>query len=97
MAKIRGVPTADAILAVADDKGRITVRVTPNASRNAIMLAGEGDAAEAILIRVTTTPEDGKANAAVLKLLAKALGIPRSGLSIVRGDTARIKIIQISH
>jgi uncharacterized protein YggU (UPF0235/DUF167 family) len=46
-------------------------------------------------VRVTAAPEDGKANAAVIALLAKALGVPRSALAIVRGATARDKIIRL--
>jgi uncharacterized protein YggU (UPF0235/DUF167 family) len=45
---------------------------------------------------VTTVPEGGKANAAVLKLLAKALGVPKSRLAIVQGETGRDKVIEIS-
>ena len=69
---------------------RLTLRVTPRASRNAI------DAEGAVLrIYVTTVPEGGKANAAVLKLLAKALGVPKSRLRIVQGETGRDKVVEI--
>jgi uncharacterized protein YggU (UPF0235/DUF167 family) len=40
-------------------------------------------------------PEAGKANAAVLALLAKALGVPKSALSIVRGETGRDKRVRL--
>jgi uncharacterized protein YggU (UPF0235/DUF167 family) len=46
-------------------------------------------------VRVTATPEAGKANAAVLALLAKALGVPKSALSIVRGETGRDKRVRL--
>ncbi|ABL70266.1 MULTISPECIES: DUF167 domain-containing protein [Paracoccus] len=68
----------------------IAVRVTPRASRNAVILDGE-----AIRVTVTTVPEDGKANAAVVKLLAKALGVAKSRLVLVRGATARDKLFRI--
>ena len=42
-------------------------------------------------VRVAAAAADGAANAAVLALLAKALGRPRSDLALVRGETARIK------
>ena len=65
---------------------RIEVRVTPNASREQVTLDGER-----FLIRVTCAPEDGKANRAVTKLLAKALGLPPSGLTLLHGQTGRDK------
>ncbi|REF67224.1 MULTISPECIES: DUF167 domain-containing protein [Paracoccus] len=68
----------------------IAVRVTPRASRNAVILDGE-----AIRVAVTVVPEDGKANAAVVKLLAKALGVAKSRLVLVRGATARDKLFRI--
>lgn len=64
----------------------IQVRVTPKASRNTIERNGD-----TLRIYVTTVPEDGKANAAVIKLLSKALGVPKSRLSLVRGQTSRDK------
>ena len=75
--------------------GELTVKVTPNAGANSISLPGEGGPAGILLVRVTATPENGKANAAVLKLLAKALGLPKTSLAIVRGGNARTKIIAI--
>lgn len=69
---------------------RLAVRVTPRAARNRI--ARKGDT---VKVWVTTVPEDGKANAAVQKLLAKALGIPKSRLSLDVGATARDKVFLI--
>lgn len=68
----------------------IAVRVTPRASRNAVVAEGE-----AIRIYVTTAPTDGKATAAVRKLLAKALGVAPSTLELVRGTTARDKVFRL--
>lgn len=68
----------------------LTLRVTPNASRAAIMRAGD-----VIRVSVTVTPEKGKANAEVLKLLGKALGVPKSSLEIVRGATGRDKVVRV--
>lgn len=68
----------------------IDVRVTPNASREQVSIDGER-----YLIRVTCPPEDGKANKAVTKLLAKALGVPPSRLTLVRGHTGRDKLFQV--
>ena len=48
-----------------------------------------------IRVRVTAAPERGKANDAVTKLLAKRLGVSKSSVSITRGNTGRVKTIQI--
>ena len=72
---------------------RIALRVTPKASRNAVVPAdAPGDP---VRVYVTTAPEGGKANAAVLKQLAKALGVPKSRLKIVQGETGRDKLVEI--
>ncbi|ARC89512.1 DUF167 domain-containing protein [Rhodovulum sp. MB263] len=68
----------------------IAVRVTPKASR-ARIVAEEGQ----IRVYVTVVPEDGKANAAVTKLLSKAVGVPKSRLELVRGQTARDKLFRV--
>lgn len=46
-------------------------------------------------VRVTAPPEDGKANAAVCKVIAKALGVPKSAVSVTRGETSRHKTVEI--
>jgi len=68
----------------------IALRVTPKASRNAIVAAEDG-----LRAYVTVVPEDGKANAAVAKLLAKALGVAKTRLTLVRGQTARDKVFRL--
>jgi len=71
---------------------RIPVRVTPRAARDAV----EGfDAAGAVRVRVTAAPADGAANAAVAKLLAKALGLPSRDVVLVSGATARQKLFDV--
>lgn len=47
-------------------------------------------------VRVKAVPDKGKANAAVIGLLAKALGVPKSALTLIAGDTARLKTIDIA-
>ena len=69
----------------------LTIRVTPKASRNDVFLR-DGQ----LRVNVTTVPEAGKANAAVIKILAKALGVPKSRLSVIKGQTGRDKVIAIS-
>lgn len=86
------MPPGVAILALADAEGRIEVRVTPGASADAITLAASGGP---LAVRTTAPPEDGKANDAVLRLLAKALDRPVSSLELVRGATSRTKLIRL--
>ena len=69
----------------------IAVRVTPRASRARIEAGADG-----IRVWVTAPPEDGKANAAVQKALAKALGIAKGRLVLVRGATSRDKVFRIA-
>ncbi|MDU8927321.1 DUF167 domain-containing protein [Alisedimentitalea sp. MJ-SS2] len=69
----------------------IAVRVTPKASRNRVAIDEEG----AVRVYVTVLPEEGKANAAVQKLLARALGVAKSQLMLVRGQTARDKVFRV--
>lgn len=77
------------MLAVRRDGERMsfTIRVTPRASANAV--GGERDGA--LLVRVTAPPVEGKANDAVLALLAEALDLPRSAIRLERGGAARTK------
>lgn len=69
---------------------RLEVRVTPKASRNAVILDGDK-----LRVMVTTVPEGGKANAEVIRHLAKALGIAKSRLTLLRGGAGRDKLFQI--
>lgn len=76
---------------------KVAVRLTPKASRDRIVgPAAEADGSVVLKAQVTTVPEDGKANAALLKLLSKAWKIPKSDMDIVLGATDRRKVILIS-
>lgn len=91
MAKPRPeLPAPAAIRALADDAGRLAVRVTPGARSQGIEL-GDGR----VLVRVRAKPHDGAANTAVLALLAAALGEATSRLHLLRGATARDKLVQL--
>lgn len=74
----------------------IAVRVTPNAGVNQIKNDPQADGSTLLRVMVTATPEDGKANDAVIKLLAKHFGVAKSRLSIIRGQTSRDKLIRIA-
>ena len=76
---------------LAQGGARIALRVTPRARRNAIQLDADGT----IRVHVTAPPEDGKANAAVAALLAKAMGVARTRLVLVRGATSRDKVFRL--
>ncbi len=67
------------------------MRVTPGASRETVTIEGD-----MVHLRVTAPPADGAANEAVLRLLATALGRPPRDLTLLRGATARIKLIGIA-
>lgn len=70
---------------------RLDVKVSPKASRNAVT----GWMGEVLKISVTAAPERGKANDAVEQLLADALGLPRSAVTVVAGHTSKLKRVQI--
>lgn len=73
------------------------VRVTPNAGRDAIEGVERRDDRSAVLrLRVKAVPDKGKANAGVIGLLAKALGVPKSAIAVTAGDTARQKTLAIA-
>jgi uncharacterized protein (TIGR00251 family) len=75
---------------------QIAVRVTPRSAKPGIggWRAG-ADGREELEVRVSESPTDGAANSAVIKLLAKALGVPRSEVDIVSGQTSRHKRIAV--
>lgn len=81
---------AEAIRALADGEGRLALRVTPGARVESVAI-GDGK----VLIKVRAKPEDGKANEAVLALLADALGVATSRLQMLRGATGRDKLVRI--
>jgi uncharacterized protein YggU (UPF0235/DUF167 family) len=75
---------------------RLTVRVTPRGGREAVEGWARDEAGRPVLkVRVAAAAADGAANAALLALLAKTLGRPKSALAILRGETARVKQIEI--
>ncbi|MCI0886988.1 MAG: DUF167 domain-containing protein [Chloroflexi bacterium] len=69
---------------------QMKIRVQPKAGRNAIEVAGDK-----VTVRVTAAPEGGKANDAVVALLAKRLGVAKGRVSIVRGHKSRDKTVLI--
>ena len=70
----------------------LTVKVTPKARLNKVMPI---DADGVMKIYVTTAPEDGKANAAVIAILAKFFELPEAALTICSGQTSASKVVEI--
>ena len=69
----------------------LSVRVIPRAAKSAI--AGNRD--NALLVRLTSPPVDGAANAELIRLLAETLGIPKRNITLVSGDRSRLKRVRI--
>lgn len=69
----------------------IAVRVQPRARKDEIAAVRDG----VVVIRLTTPPLDGRANAALCKLLAARLGVRTSAAAIIRGQHAREKVVRI--
>lgn len=75
----------------------IFLRVTPKASANRLQgLIDDGAGLVRLKIQVTTVPEDGKANGAVIKLLSRLWNIPKTDFTIVSGQTGRNKTLLIT-
>ncbi|MBC7521521.1 MAG: DUF167 domain-containing protein [Sandarakinorhabdus sp.] len=75
---------------------KLRVRVTPRGGRDAVEgLGADADEAPHLKIRVAAAPVDGDANAAVEKLLAKWLGVPKTTVEVVGGETIRLKTVMI--
>lgn len=75
---------------LAQPGAEFALRVTPGARRVALTCDEGGYRAA-----VTAPPEDGKANAAVAELLARALGVAKSRLVLLRGATSRDKVFRL--
>jgi hypothetical protein len=69
----------------------LRVRVQPKASRNALVVEGDGR----IRVALTAPPIDGAANEALKAFLAKALSVPRRAVVLVQGEKSRDKTVSI--
>jgi uncharacterized protein len=70
--------------------GQLRVRVQPKASRNAIEKSASG-----LKVWVSAPPNDGQANRAVEELVAKELGVAKSWVRVIRGETSREKVLEV--
>ena len=69
---------------------KIKVRVNPHSSRDEVMKTSDG-----YVVRVKAQPKEGKANVAVIKLLAEYFGVTKSSVRITSGLSGRNKIVEI--
>jgi uncharacterized protein (TIGR00251 family) len=69
----------------------LRVRVSPRASRDALA----GTRGGALLVRLTAPPVEGQANAALARLLARALGLAPSAVELLRGASGRDKLVRL--
>lgn len=70
---------------------RIAVRLAPKAARDRV----GGPHGDALKVAVTAPPVEGKANARLIRLLAKRLGVPKGAVRIVSGELARDKVVAV--
>ena len=71
---------------------RLRLRVSPGSGRSTVV----GRHGEGWKIRVGAAPEGGRANAAVIRLLADALSVPRDAVTLVSGHGGRDKIVELA-
>lgn len=74
----------------------LAVYVHPKSAKNSLVgwTTTEKEKAE-LLVKLTAVPAEGKANAALVTLLAKELGVPKSSIAITRGQSSRHKLLKI--
>jgi len=81
---------------VSGDAVLLSLRLTPKSSKDAVEgVEALSDGRRVVKARVRAVPEDGKANEALLRLLAKWLDLPVRALSLPSGATGRTKVIRI--
>jgi hypothetical protein len=82
---------------VAGDGLRVAIRLSPRARSDRLVAAAEAAEGGHVLKAVVTAPaEAGRANEALLQLLAKSWKVPRRDLSIIGGLTSRNKIVRVA-
>jgi uncharacterized protein (TIGR00251 family) len=75
----------------------LALRVTPKSSRDAVTgLHVAADGTAALALKVTAPPDKGKANKAVIALLAETFGLPKSAFTLLSGETDRNKVVFVA-
>jgi uncharacterized protein (TIGR00251 family) len=81
---------------VAADGLLLQLRVTPNAGTDRLEgVEIRADGQQVLRVRVAAVADRGRANAAVIALLARQLGVPKTSIAIVAGETARLKTAKL--
>ena len=76
---------------------RLAVRVTPRAKKSAIAgMTVAADGKSVLSVRLAAPPVDGAANKALVEFLATTIGVPRSAVRIVSGETSRHKMVSVT-
>jgi uncharacterized protein (TIGR00251 family) len=70
---------------------RFEVQARPRAKKSRVSAVREG----AVVVQLAAPPVDGAANAELVETIAKALGIARREVTLVRGDTSRTKVVEV--
>lgn len=70
---------------------KLTVRVTPNATKSEVVSYKD----EVLTVRLHASPHEGQANEELIRLLASFFHIPKSNLRLIRGMRGRVKILEI--
>jgi uncharacterized protein len=87
----------DGPLTLTRDGLRVAIRLSPRAKADRLLaVAGNSEGGHTIKASVTAAPEGGRANEALLRLLARAWRLPRRDLSIVAGAAGRNKIVRVA-
>ena len=85
------------MIAEAEGGIRLTVKVTVRAKRSEIVgPVAEAGGGTALAVRLVAPPVDGAANAALVALLAAALGVPKSAVAIPAGEKSRRKTVRVT-
>lgn len=74
-----------------DSSARLRVKVVPGSSKSEI----SGWLGDMLKVRVTAPPEKGKANAALVLLLARSLGLSKKDLEVISGKTSQEKLVEV--
>ena len=76
---------------VSDKKATLEIHLQPGAKRSEVVGFREG----ILYVKVTALPQKGQANRALVELMAQTLGIPKSAIDIIRGQSSRSKVIAV--
>ena len=74
------------------DRALLLVHVTPRSGRDEVF----GRRGGVVAVRVTAAPDDGKANQAVCRVVARLLGVPKTTVSVARGASSRHKTLEVA-